>query len=63
MLRRGLRSLWTWLWIATTPIALTVLAAEPEHTPAAEGEPAAAHGEHHLLTNPRACPRPSRCRY
>jgi F-type H+-transporting ATPase subunit b len=52
MLRRGLRSLWTWLWIATTPIALTVLAAEPEHAPAAEGEPAAAHGEHHLLRNP-----------
>ena len=53
MLRRGLRWLWTWLWMATAPIALTVLAAEPEHAPAAaEGEPGAAHGEHHVLTNP-----------
>jgi F-type H+-transporting ATPase subunit b len=52
MLRRGLRWLWTWLWMATTPIALTVLAAEPEHAPAAEGAESAAHGEHHVLTNP-----------
>ena len=51
MLRRGLRSLWTWLWMATAPIALTVLAAEPEQAPAAEGG-AEAHGEHHFLTNP-----------
>lgn len=44
-----LRRLWTWLWIATTPLAVTVLAAETEPTVAEHGE----QGEHeHLITNP-----------
>ena len=40
-----LRRLWTWLWIATTPLAITVLAAETEP---AHGE----HAEHEVLANP-----------
>ena len=44
-----LRRLWTWLWIATTPLAVTVLAAETEPTVAEHG----AQGEReHLITNP-----------
>ncbi|HKA89647.1 MAG TPA: ATP synthase F0 subunit B [Haliangiales bacterium] len=40
-----LRRLWTWLWIATTPLAVTVLAAETEHA-------AEEHGGEHVLDNP-----------
>ncbi len=40
-----LRRLWTWLWIATTPLAVTVLAAETERA-------AEEHGAEHVVDNP-----------